>query len=182
MASVPVDAPSSHAIKSYYGSKLEDLEVTIREKTQNLARLSAQRNALNTRGNSCERAAKELISLALSSPLPPLRIAVRQLREELQLLQEPGSYIGEIVKAMGKTKVLVKCGQEGKYVSDIDKVCIFYVFPPDDMFYFVALNMISARRISTSTFARLARVLHCVATLTWYTESCPQRLIPSSAS
>ena len=48
--------------------------------------------------------------------------AVRQLREELQLLQEPGSYVGEVVKAMGKTKVLVKCGQEGKYVSEIDKV------------------------------------------------------------
>lgn len=30
------------------------------------------------------------------------------LREELQLLQEPGSYVGEVVKVMGKTKVLVK--------------------------------------------------------------------------
>ncbi len=33
---------------------------------------------------------------------------VRMLREELQLLQEPGSYVGEVVKVMGKTKVLVK--------------------------------------------------------------------------
>lgn len=32
------------------------------------------------------------------------------LREELQLLQEPGSYVGEVVKVMGKTKVLVKVG------------------------------------------------------------------------
>lgn len=30
------------------------------------------------------------------------------LREELQLLQEPGSYVGEVVKLMGKKKVLVK--------------------------------------------------------------------------
>jgi ATP-dependent 26S proteasome regulatory subunit len=30
------------------------------------------------------------------------------LREELQLLQEPGSYVGEVVKVMGKKKVLVK--------------------------------------------------------------------------
>jgi hypothetical protein len=30
------------------------------------------------------------------------------LREELQLLQEPGSYVGEVVKVMSKTKVLVK--------------------------------------------------------------------------
>ena len=34
--------------------------------------------------------------------------AVRLLREELQLLQEPGSYVGEVVKVMGKKKVLVK--------------------------------------------------------------------------
>lgn len=42
------------------------------------------------------------------------------LREELQLLQEPGSYVGEVVKAMGKTKVLVKVHPEGKYVVDLD--------------------------------------------------------------
>jgi len=30
------------------------------------------------------------------------------LREELQLLQEQGSYVGEVVKAMDKKKVLVK--------------------------------------------------------------------------
>ena len=30
------------------------------------------------------------------------------LREEIQLLQEPGSYVGEVIKVMGKTKVLVK--------------------------------------------------------------------------
>jgi hypothetical protein len=35
-------------------------------------------------------------------------LAVRMLREELQLLQEPGSYVGEVVKVMGKSKVLVK--------------------------------------------------------------------------
>jgi 26S proteasome regulatory subunit T6 len=33
------------------------------------------------------------------------------LREELQLLQEQGSYVGEIVKAMDKKKVLVKVTQ-----------------------------------------------------------------------
>ena len=40
---------------------------------------------------------------------------VRLLREELQLLHEPGSYVGEVVKVMGKTKVLVKVQPEGKY-------------------------------------------------------------------
>ncbi|KAJ1339633.1 hypothetical protein BSLG_005755 [Batrachochytrium salamandrivorans] len=61
--------------------------------THNLRRLEAQRNQLNAK--------------------------VRLLREELQLLQEPGSYVGEVVKVMGKTKVLVKVNPEGKYVVDI---------------------------------------------------------------
>lgn len=42
------------------------------------------------------------------------------LREELQLLQEPGSYVGEVVKLMGRKKVLVKVHPEGKYVVDIN--------------------------------------------------------------
>jgi len=71
------------------------MEVLVREKAQNFRRLEAQRNELNTR--------------------------VRNLREELQLLQEPGSYVGEVVKAMGKSKVLVKVHPEGKYVVDLDK-------------------------------------------------------------
>jgi 26S proteasome regulatory subunit T6 len=40
---------------------------------------------------------------------------VRLLKEELQLLHEPGSYVGEVVKIMGKNKVLVKVQPEGKY-------------------------------------------------------------------
>lgn len=35
-------------------------------------------------------------------------VPVRMLREELQLLQEQGSYVGEVVKPMDKKKVLVK--------------------------------------------------------------------------
>ena len=33
---------------------------------------------------------------------------VRLLREELSLLSEPGSHVGEIAKLMGKSKALVK--------------------------------------------------------------------------
>ena len=46
---------------------------------------------------------------------------VKSLKEELILLQEPGSSIGEMVKLMGKKKALVKISNEGKYVVDIDK-------------------------------------------------------------
>ncbi|KAH9943567.1 26S proteasome regulatory complex ATPase RPT6 [Amylocystis lapponica] len=81
-------------IRSYYQAKIESAELDINQKTQNLRRLEAQRNALNAR--------------------------VRLLREELQLLHEPGSYVGEVVKVMGKNKVLVKVQPEGKYSFDPD--------------------------------------------------------------
>lgn len=82
-------------LTSYYQCKIDELEITTRNKEANLRRLQAQRNELNSK--------------------------VRLLREELQLLQEPGSYVGEVIKQMGKTKVLVKVNPEGKYVVDIDK-------------------------------------------------------------
>jgi len=82
-------------IRSYYVAKIDTLDQEVGSKSQNLRRLEAQRNELNSR--------------------------VRLLREELQMLQEPGSYVGEVVKPMGKTKVLVKCHPEGKYVVDLDK-------------------------------------------------------------
>lgn len=88
-------APQTAGIHSYYQGKIEELEAVFREKAQNLRRLEAQRNEINGK--------------------------VRLLREELQLLQEPGSYVGEVVKAMGKNKVLVKVNPEGKYVVDLDK-------------------------------------------------------------
>lgn len=38
------------------------------------------------------------------------------LREELQLLQEQGSYVGEVVKPMDKKKVLVKVHVAGLFL------------------------------------------------------------------
>lgn len=80
---------------SYYISKIEELQIRIRDKTQNFERLKAQRNELNNK--------------------------VKLMREELSQLHEPGSYIGEVVKPMGKLKVLVKVNPEGKYVVDMEK-------------------------------------------------------------
>ena len=82
---------SSSSLDVYYGAKLDQLELQLREKTIGLLRLQAQRNALNTK--------------------------VRNLREELHMLQEPGSHIGEVIKVMGKDKVLVKAGHDGKCVA-----------------------------------------------------------------
>merc|ERR1712130_382983 len=66
----------------------------VTDKRQNVRRLQAQRNELNAK--------------------------VRMLREELQHLQEQCSYVGEVIKAMDKKKVLVKIHPEGKFVVDID--------------------------------------------------------------
>ncbi|KAJ3413705.1 26S protease regulatory subunit 8 [Chytridiales sp. JEL 0842] len=81
------------AILAYYKNKIEELETMSTLQTQNLRRLEAQRNQLNAK--------------------------VRLLRDELKLLQEPSSYVGEVVKVMGKSKVLVKAQPEGKYIVDI---------------------------------------------------------------
>ncbi|SGZ27047.1 BQ5605_C025g10037 [Microbotryum silenes-dioicae] len=91
-ASTTATAAKHRGVSSYFINKIETAELLINSKTQNLRRLEAQRNTLNAR--------------------------VRLLREELQLLQEPGSYVGEVVKVMGKKKVLVKVQPEGKYVVD----------------------------------------------------------------
>ncbi|GAA5823587.1 hypothetical protein JCM5353_006314 [Sporobolomyces roseus] len=91
-SALPSSQPPSKGLTTYFTSKIEQASHLIHSRTQNLRRLEAQRNALNAR--------------------------VRLLREELQLLQEPGSYVGEVVKVMGKKKVLVKVQPEGKYVVD----------------------------------------------------------------
>jgi len=88
-------AAGRQGVASYYGAKARTLDVTIAAKEANLRRLEAQRNELNAR--------------------------VRALRDELSKLQEAGSYVGEVVKVMGKNQVLVKVNTEGKYVVELDK-------------------------------------------------------------
>lgn len=41
---------SGEGLRSYYVSKIEQMELQLREKTQNLRRLEAQRNELNSKG------------------------------------------------------------------------------------------------------------------------------------
>lgn len=43
------------------------------------------------------------------------------MREELQYLLESNSYVGEVIKVMGRNKVLVKLNPEGKFLVDIAK-------------------------------------------------------------
>ncbi|KAH8308010.1 26S proteasome regulatory subunit 8 [Drosophila kikkawai] len=89
------DGDAGAGFNSYFTQKISELQYIVSERQKNLLRLQAQRNELNSK--------------------------VRSLREELMLLQEQGSYIGEVVKPMDKNKVLVKVHPEGKYVVDVDK-------------------------------------------------------------
>jgi len=77
------------ALNSYFRKKIEAMRLQIIEGQALLQRLEAQRNDCNSR--------------------------VRLLREEHGLLQQPASYVGEVVKVMGTKKVLVKVQPEGKY-------------------------------------------------------------------
>ena len=55
-------------------------------------------------------------------------VSVRMLREELQLLQEQGSYVGEVVKPMDKKKVLVKVlYHDLNYYKNIRSLCPCYI-------------------------------------------------------
>jgi 26S proteasome regulatory subunit T6 len=77
------------ALDTFFHNKIEGMKLEIIQGQAKLRRLEAQRNDYNSR--------------------------VRLLREELGLLQQPGSYVGEVVKVMGTKKVLVKVHPEGKY-------------------------------------------------------------------
>lgn len=82
-------------VQRYYEVKTQKLALEVNEKGNNVRRLQAQRNELNAK--------------------------VRATREELTLLQEQASYVGEVVKPLDKKKVLIKINPEGKFIVDIDK-------------------------------------------------------------
>jgi 26S proteasome regulatory subunit T6 len=101
MSASPIKSPTQeqrgteNSLKAYYKKKIEDAQQQLAEKSQNVRRLQAQRNELNSK--------------------------VRSLKDELMQLHEQGSSVGEVSKVMDKKKVLVKIYPEGKYVVDIDK-------------------------------------------------------------
>lgn len=45
-----MDIPRGEGFRSYYITKIEELQLIVAEKSQNLRRLQAQRNELNAKG------------------------------------------------------------------------------------------------------------------------------------
>ena len=77
-----VESKPKKGLEPYYSQKIEEMEIRIIEKRQNLRRLEAQRNEMN--------------------------LMVKNLKEELYMLLQPGSQVAEVSKMMSKNKCLVK--------------------------------------------------------------------------
>ena len=82
-------------IKDYYITKIQELELKIKEKQLNYMRLKAQRNDINE--------------------------SVIELKEELRFLLKPSNSLAEVVKILGKESVLVKTSSDNKLIVKIDK-------------------------------------------------------------
>ena len=89
-----VEPKTSTGLEPYYMKKIAEMEVRLVEKANNLRRLEAQRNEMNTK--------------------------VKDLKEELLKLLESPSSVGEVCKMMGKRKCLVKVS-DSKMVVDVDR-------------------------------------------------------------
>ena len=86
---------STSTLSAYYKTKISSLQIQLQERTTALQRFQAARNTLNAQ--------------------------VRSLKEELMALQEPSASVGEVVKPMGRNKVLVKLHPDGKFAVEVDK-------------------------------------------------------------
>ncbi|BBG97191.1 AAA-type ATPase family protein [Prunus dulcis] len=84
-------------IRRYYIRKIHDVLHQLHQKEQHLLRLEAETSILNSR--------------------------VRKIKEEVQLLQDPGSYshVGLVRQVIDKHMVLVRIVGEGMHVVDVDE-------------------------------------------------------------
>ena len=81
-------------IDDFYDTKIKEIELKVKAKQINFMRLQAQRNDLNEK--------------------------VIKIRDELKHLLKPGNEVAEVIKILGKDKVLVKASSDGKYIVKVD--------------------------------------------------------------
>eukprot|EP01013_Petalomonas_cantuscygni_P011642 TRINITY_DN251_c0_g1_i1.p2 TRINITY_DN251_c0_g1~~TRINITY_DN251_c0_g1_i1.p2 ORF type:complete len:429 (+),score=118.16 TRINITY_DN251_c0_g1_i1:210-1496(+) len=89
----------------YYQQKIREARSTNAIKTGELQRLEVHRGALNRR--------------------------VRTLRTELERLEKHGSHVGEVCRLMGRNRVLIKLGDDGKVVAEIERKPPAFEADPD---------------------------------------------------
>ena len=82
-------------IDDYYDTKIKEIELKVKAKQINFMRLQAQRNDLNEK--------------------------VIKLFDEINHLKKSGNQVAEVIKILGKDKVLVKGAYDGKYIVKVDK-------------------------------------------------------------
>ena len=84
-----------NTIEDYYISKINEIEIKIKEKQLNFMRLQAQRNDLNDK--------------------------VIKLKDEVKHLLRSANSVAQVVKVLGKDAVLVKTSGDDKYIVKLDK-------------------------------------------------------------
>ena len=84
-----------NTIEDYYTSKINEIEIKIKEKQLNFMRLQAQRNDLNDK--------------------------VIKLKDEVKHLLRSANSVAQVVKVLGKDAVLVKTSGDDKYIVKLDK-------------------------------------------------------------
>lgn len=82
-------------VRDYYIKKIEDLSAQVRDEQKTQRNLEAKRNELNLR--------------------------VRDLKDEIFLLQQPSSSTADVIKVMSSGNVLVDIHGEGKHVVTFEK-------------------------------------------------------------
>ena len=84
-----------NTIEDYYTSKINEIEIQIKEKQLNFMRLQAQRNDLNDK--------------------------VIKLKDEVKHLLRSANSVAQVVKVLGNDAVLVKTSGDDKYIVKLDK-------------------------------------------------------------
>lgn len=87
---------TENTLKEFYITKIQELQIKIKEKQLNFMRLQAQRNDINE--------------------------SVVGLKDELKHLLKPSNTLAEVVKVLGKDAVLVKTSSDSKLIVKIDKL------------------------------------------------------------
>ncbi|ESL11298.1 proteasome regulatory ATPase subunit [Trypanosoma rangeli SC58] len=95
-SAVTASRSPSDPVSTYFLQKIQELRAQEKRFQDNYLRLESQRNELNRR--------------------------VRHLKEEVQMLQESGSIVADVVQVLGKNKVLVNVSSnQGKLIVDVEK-------------------------------------------------------------